>query len=477
MEALLGIDLGTSGVKALVLARDGTVLGEAEADHPVDSPRPGWAETDPGRWWSAAVRAVGDALARAEAGTAGGVEVAGVGLDGQMHGLVLAEADGTPVRPALLWADQRAAGPVARWSELARGERDRLANPPAPGMTGPLLRWITEHEPAAARRARWALLPKDWLRLRLTGRASTEPSDASATLLWDMPAGTWSGAALAAAGASGALLPPVVRSGAAAGTLTGPAAAALGLAAGVPVAGGAGDTPAALLATGLRPGQAQVTVGSGAQIVTPAEEPTPVPGVHVYRTAEDAGWYRMAAVQNAGLALNWVRGLLGADWAELYGSCRNGEPGAGGVTFVPHLTGERTPVLDASATGTLSGLRLASGRTALLRAAAEGVALSLRHAATALPGGLPESVRLLGGGTRDPAFRQLLADVLGVRLVPTGLRSASALGAAVLAARAAGLPDPRIAPAEEPAVPPGEHAAAYGEVFERYLALLPASSR
>ncbi|WP_267887182.1 FGGY-family carbohydrate kinase, partial [Thermobifida halotolerans] len=250
------------------------------------------------------------------------------------------------------------------------------------------------------------------------------------------------------------------------------AAAELGLPSGIPVAAGAGDTPAALLAAGLAPGQVQITVGSGAQIVTGAAEPAPVPGVHVYRTAEKAGWYRMAAVQNAGLALDWVRALLGATWEELYAAVE-GAPDSGGVVFLPHLTGERTPALGVS--GALSGLRLATGRTEILRAAVEGVAFTLRHAATLLPDGLPPTVRLTGGGARDPRLRALLADVLGVELHPVRLRSASALGAAQLAARAAALEMARPRPHRDPVVRPTDRSEIYNVKFQRYLEQLDTS--
>ncbi|GLU48522.1 xylulokinase [Nocardiopsis ansamitocini] len=464
-DALLGIDLGTSGVKALVVATDGTVLAEADAAHPVSAPAHGWAETDPKEWWTACVGAVHAALARA-----GHPRIVAIGLDGQMHGLVLASADGTPVRPALLWADQRATGELVRWRGLSAAEQTRLANPLTPGMLGPLLSWTARHEPAALAAARWALLPKDWLRLHLTNNAATDPSDASATLLWDMPANTWSSAAIDAAGVPGRLLPPVRSSAKSSGELAPEAAAELGLNAGTPVAVGAGDTPAALHATGLRAQQAQLTVGSGAQLVLLTDTPAAVEGVNVYRTAAATGWYRMAAVQNAGIALEWVRGLLGADWTELYDAAAVGEPGAGKTLFVPHLTGERTPVLDPLATGVLSGLRLGTDRAAVLRAALEGVALSVRHAATALPGGLPASVRLAGGGARHPAFRRLLADVLGVELVPITLRSASGLGAALLAADAVGLSVPAPALGLDLPVRPGPDRAAYDDVFAAYTA-------
>ncbi len=462
-EALLGVDLGTSGVKAVVVDHRAGVLGEAEAAYPVRAPRPGWAETDPADWWRATVEAVRRALA-----AAGNPRVAAVGVDGQMHGLVLARADGVPVRLALLWADRRATAELRAWHALAEADRRALANPLVPGMTGPLLAWVARHEPHVLAEARWALLPKDWLRLRLTGRAATEPSDASATLLWDVPADTWSEAALRAAGAED-LLAPLVASDETAGGLSAGAAEELGLAAGTAVAAGAGDTPAALLAAGLAEGGAQLSIGSGAQIVTASRDAGAVAGVHVYRTAERTGWYRMAAVQNAGVALEWVRALLGATWEEVYAAAA-GEPEEGGVVFLPHLTGERTPALGR--VGALSGLRLDTGRTEILRAAVEGVAFTVRHAAALLPGGLPPAVRLAGGGARDPRFRALLADVLGVELHPVRLRSASALGAARLAARAAGEPMARPRPQRDPVVRPTHRKEIYDVKFRRYLTRL-----
>ncbi|AAZ55611.1 putative sugar kinase protein [Thermobifida fusca YX] len=460
-DAWLGVDLGTSGVKVVVVDSESAVVGEGEASYPVRSPRPGWAESDPGDWWEATVAAVRQALA-----AAGQPRIRAVGVDGQMHGLVLAREDAMPLRSALLWADRRAAAELAAWRGLADTEREALANPLVPGMTGPLLAWIARHEPRLLAEARWALLPKDWLRLRLTGKAATDPSDASATLLWDVPADTWSLPALRAAQLPADLLPPLAASDDVAGVLTGDAAAELGMDPGTPVAVGAGDTPAALLATAAGEEQAQLTVGSGAQIVAATTDPSPVPGVHVYRTAERAGWYRMAAVQNVGVVVEWVRTLLGATWEEVYAAAGE-EPDRGGVVFLPHLTGERTPVLGM--TGVLAGLRLDTDRTAVLRAAVEGVAFTIRHAAMMLPGGLPPVVRLAGGGSRDPRFRALLANVLGVELRPVRLRSASAVGAAHLAARAVGAGVARPELHYEPVVSPTHHKEIYDVKFEVYL--------
>jgi FGGY family of carbohydrate kinases, N-terminal domain len=251
--ALLGMDLGTSGAKAVLLGADGRLLAEAEAGYPVDSPHPGWAETDPPAWWRAVATAV-----RAARDRAGGVDVAAVGVDGQMHGLVLTDAAGRPLRPALLWADARAVEETAAWRRLPEPRRAALANPIVPGMTGPLLRWVARHEPRTYQRARWALLAKDWIRHRLTGTAATDPSDASATLLWDLPADRWAHDVAAEVGVEAELLPPVVASAALAGTLRPDAAKALGLRAGIPVAAGAAD-----------PAEVQLSVGTGGQIVRP----------------------------------------------------------------------------------------------------------------------------------------------------------------------------------------------------------------
>jgi xylulokinase len=466
-QALLGIDLGTSGVKAILLGGDGRPLAEAAAGYPVVSPQPGWAETDPAAWWRAVATAV-----RGARDQAGGAQVAAVGIDGQMHGLVLTDAAGRPLRPALLWADARAVEEAAAWRRLPEARRAALANPIVPGMTGPLLRWVARHEPRTYQRARWALLPKDWVRHRLTGTPATDPSDASATLLWDLPADRWAQDVAAAVGVDAELLPPVVGSGAPAGTLRPDAADALGLPAGVPVAAGAADTAAALLATGLAdPAEVQLSVGTGGQIVRPVSRPAPVhePRTHLYRAAAPDRWYAMAAVQNAGLALDWVRRTLQASWPELYGAARARPPGALGVTFVPYLSGERTPVLRSDARGAWVGLGLAADRATLLQAAVEGVAFALRHALEALPGPRPDRLRLAGGGSLDPGFRAVLADVLHAELRPVEVRSASAIGAALLAATAAGLPPPAIPLGTGEPIGPSARAAAYHEAFDRYV--------
>ena len=305
-----------------------------------------------------------------------------------MHGLVLTSADGEALRPALLWADSRATGALAAYRRLAPAALARLANPLAPGMTGPLLMWVAEHEPETYRDARWALAPKDWLRARLTGEIHAEPSDASASLLYDVPGDRWDLDVVGALGLDATLLAPVLPSaGAPAGHLTAAAAAELGLPAGIPVAAGAGDTAAAALGSGIGPGDVQLTVGTGAQVLRLMAAPVSRAdaGVNLYRSATPDGWYQMGATLSAGLSLNWVREVMNASWAELYASAdRPGRPHD--PVFVPHLSGERTPYCDPALRGSWTALSLADDRTSLLRGALEGTAFAIRDALDALLG-------------------------------------------------------------------------------------------
>jgi xylulokinase len=319
-------------------------------------------------------------------------------------------------------------------------------------MTGPLLMWVAEHEPGTYRDARWALAPKDWLRARLTGEIHAEPSDASASLLYDVPGDRWDLDVVGALGLDAGLLAPLLPSaGAPAGHLTAAAAAELGLPAGIPVAAGAGDTAAAALGSGIGPGDVQLTVGTGAQVLRLLAAPASRAdaGVNLYRSATPDGWYQMGATLSAGLSLNWVREVMNASWAELYASA--GRPGRPhDPIFVPHLSGERTPYCDPALRGSWTALSLADDRTSLLRGALEGTAFAIRDALDALLGedgpgegrpgeGRPARLRLAGGGTLAAGWRQLLADVLGLPLYAVDVPAASGRGAALLGAHAAGL--------------------------------------
>lgn len=435
---LLGIDLGTGSVKALLLATDGTVLGEAASSYPVHAPHPGWAESDPADWWSAVAIAVRTVVKdRAD-------RIQAIGLSGQMHGVVLADEEGTPLRSAILWADTRSSGMLDAYRSLDAGMQNRLANPIAAGMAGPSLLWLREHEPDVYTAARWALQPKDWLRLRLTGVAVAEPSDASGTLLYDLLSDCWAIEIMEDLKLRADWLAKLMPSSSIAGYLTAVASEYLGLPVNLPIVAGAADTAAAAFGNALLvPGSVQLTIGSGAQIVTPRSQPIVDPQcrTHLYRAAVPDQWYTLAAIQNAGLALEWVRSILGLSWSQVYTEAFSVPPGCEGLTFLPYLTGERTPHLDPHARGGWVGLGRHHTRAHLMRAALEGVAFSLRQGleAIAVTGVIATELRLAGGGTLETAWKQLLADVLRIPLYTSTVAAASARGAAILAGMGIGV--------------------------------------
>ena len=481
---LLGLDLGSSSLKALLLDLDGRVLAERSAGYPTRSPAPGWAEQDPDDWWAAAGAATRAALADAPE-----ADVVGVGLSGQMHTFVLLDAAGAVVRPAITWMDTRAAGllPDVAATIDAAGLRGELANPVVLGLTLPPLAWLREREPEALARARTLLLAKDALRYRLTGEAGSEPTDASATLMFDVAHRQWSTATLGAFGLDPTLMPELGEPGAAAGRLTPDAARHLGLRPGIPVAFGAGDQQAAAVGTGtVRPGQAQLMVGTGAQALVVDDAPPVgvVAGVHAF--CHVRGWLRQASVNNAGVALDWARTLFGLSWDELYGALGDAAP-ATAPLFLPYLTGERAPLMKGHARGGWLGVEPGHDRAALARAAVAAVAVGIAGGLLSLPahagqGSLPghagRRVRAAGGGLRNPAFAQAVADASGATLELLDATGASAVGAALLGGVACGaFVDLDAAVARAPAAvaatvaPRSERSAAWVALRERIHAL------
>jgi xylulokinase len=432
---LLGLDIGTGSAKAVLLDDNGNTVAEAGAAYSVDAPHPGWGETPPSVWWEALT----DSVNRLPSMARGAVKA--IGLSGQMHGVVLTDATGKPLRPAILWRDNRAVDCVARYPA---GAERRVGNPISAGMAGPVLLWLMHYERELFNKARWALQPKDWLRFKLTGEVSTEPSDASATLLADSD-GRWDDVLLAELGVRRDLLPEVAGSAEVSGQLTSAAAHALGVARGIPIAGGAGDTAAAAFGSGLyRDGTAQLTTGSGAQIVVmQGSRPAFSPCLNAYRSASTGSlprWYVLAAMQNAGVALEWVRSTLGLSWAGAYERAFAPDVKTSNAMFLPYLTGERTPWMDANAHGAWVGLSPTDDAGSLMRAAFLGVAFSLRAGLDALHehGVKFERLRLAGGGSVHASWQRLLIDVLDIPLDAVTCPNASARGAALLGGVAAG---------------------------------------
>jgi xylulokinase len=453
-DALLGIDVGTTGIKALLCrAEDGAVLATGFAGYPLQHPHPGWAEQDPADWWRACGEAVRACVAAAEAAGVAPTSVRAVGLSGQMHGAVLLDEHQAVLRPCIIWADQRSG---AECDEIhARVGKRRLieltGNPALTGFTAAKALWVRNHEPDVFARARLLLLPKDYIRLLMTGEAAMERSDAAGTNLLDVRTGEWSREVLAALDLPTDLVPVVRGSTDICGTLTAEAAAHLGLPAGIPVAGGGADNACGAVGTGVvATGLALVSIGTSGVVLAPAGEPridtsAETPRLHTFAHAVPRTWYLMGVTQAAGLSLRWARDTIGGGPATAYDTlvaeAATVEPGADGVLFLPYLQGERTPHLDPLASGAWLGLTAAHGRGHLLRAVLEGVAYSLKDGFTLLAEqGLPlEELRLTGGGARSGVWAQIFADVLERPITMLATDEGPAFGAALIAGTAAGV--------------------------------------
>lgn len=443
MTLLLGIDIGTSSAKAaLVDAETAQVLASAAREVAIHTPQPGRAEQRPDDWVEAATEACAEVVA--ESGISPG-DVAGIGFSGQMHGTVLVGADGRPVRPAIIWADGRSGAQASALAAESAGlpADVRLPGPPVTGFMGPTLRWLAEHEPESLARARTALLPKDYVRLCLTGGAVSEPSDAASTWLFDVRRGAWSPALLGLCHVPAGLMPPLVGSAEVVGGLRAGVAEQMGLPAGVSVVAGCADQPAQALGYGLiDPATDLVTIGTGGQVFHPLAAPLADPAgrLHVFNHAAPGRWYALAAILAAGLSLRWLRDTLGLThrpdaYAYLSALAAEVPPGAEGLIFLPYLAGERTPHMDPQASGAFVGLRLHHGPGHLARAVMEGVALAMADClAVVAEVGEPAAAAIASGGAAtSPVWRQIQADVYGMPLLLAEREAPACVGAALLA--------------------------------------------
>jgi xylulokinase len=470
VSALVGLDVGTSGVKALALAPDGSVLAAAEREYQLSMPRAGWAEQDPEDWR----RAAEGALAALDVD-----DVAGIGLTGQMHGLVALDADRRVLRPAILWNDQRTAAECRELEE--RVGLDRLValtgNRALPGFTAPKLLWLRTHEPDVFERIAQVLLPKDYVRLALTGTPATDVADASGTLLLDVAARRWSDEVLAALELPAAWLPPVLESPSVSAETDG----------GVPVAAGAGDQAAGALGVGVtEPGPVSVVLGTSGVVFAA------LPGVatdaearaHVFCHAVPGTWHAMGVMLSAAGSLQWLRDTAapGEPFAALVAEAERWPPGAEGLVFLPYLAGERTPHVDPGARGAFTGLSLRHDRGALVRAVLEGVAYGLRDSLEILRalGCRPDVGRVSGGGARSDLWLRIVASVLGLPLERTEVEEGAAYGAALLGGVAGGaFADVHEAVAacvrvRDTIEPDPEWERVYAEGYGRYRSLYPA---
>jgi xylulokinase len=450
---LLGLDVGTTGSRALLIAEDGRLLAEATQPHtPFASPRAGWAEQDPDDWWRASRQAIGAAIADARVPPEA---IRAVGLAGQMHGAVLLDAGHRVVRPALIWCDQRTAGQCDRLTaQVGRARLLELTlNPALTGFTLPKLLWVRDHEPEAWAQTRRVLLPKDYVRLRLTGEHATDVTDASGTLLFDVAARRWSPDMVAACDLPRGLLPAALESADVSGRVSAEGSRATGLAPGTPVVAGAGDQAANAVGIGIvRPGSVSATIGTSGVVFAATARPVADPHgrLHTFCHAMPDRWHVMGVTQAAGLSLRWFRETFGvasgeADGTDPYDAlCEEAAvagPGADGLLWAPYLMGERTPHLDPEARGMLAGLAAHHRRPHVIRAILEGVAFSLRDSLAILEDlSIPmSSVRLGGGGARSPLWRQIQADVYGRPVDLPAVQEGAAYGAALLAGVGAGV--------------------------------------
>lgn len=501
--AFLGIDVGTSGCKAILIDAGGRVLAEAVHDYPLSTPRPLWSEQSPEDWWSAAVRSIRGVLAAAgsAAGSAArslGGTVDAIGLTGQMHGLVLLDDAGRVLRPAILWNDQRTAAECRELTErIGAGAVLRLTgNPLLPGFTAPKIEWVRKHEPAVLTRTSRILLPKDYLRYRLSGEYFTEVSDASGTSLFDVGRRTWSPEMLDALGVKSAWLAPATESIVASTKISTAAAVATGLAAGTPIVGGGGDQAAQAVGAGVvHEGTVAVTLGTSGVVFAPMNSyrPEPQGRLHAFCHAVPGKWHLMGVMLSAAGSLRWYRDALcaaehlvaqqaGRDvYEELVGAAAKIPAGADGLVFLPYLCGERTPHPDPLARGALVGLTLRHTKAHLTRAVIEGVSFGLRDALELMRGlGVaPREIRVSGGGAKSSLWRQILADVFQLDIVRSNVAQGAAFGAAILAAVGVkALPGVEAAAhtivREMDRTRPGADVARYDAMYRRYTALYPA---
>ena len=465
-----GLDVGTSGVKGLALDAEGEVIAAAQAAYPLSTPRPGWAEQDPEDWWRA-----GEAVLERLRAAAGPPQ--GIGLSGQMHGLVALDSEDRVLRPAILWNDQRTAA-ECRQIESTLGLARLIAltgNRALPGFTAPKLLWLRNNEPDVFARIARIALPKDYVRLRLCGEHATDVADASGTLLLDVAGRRWSEEVLGALELDPAWLPRVLESPQVSGAT----------ADGVPVAAGAGDQAAGALGVGVdRAGPVSVVLGTSGVVFAALQRyaSDPQARVHAFCHAVPGAWHAMGVMLSAAGSLQWLQSILDVDYDVLTSEAATWPPASEGLVFLPYLAGERTPHADPDARGSYTGLSLRHDRGALVRALLEGVAFGLRDSLDLIAelGGPPALGRVSGGGARSAEWLRILASVLELPLERVAVQDAAAFGAALLGGVAGGV-WPDVPAAVAATVRPGEliepvpeWIGPYRDARERFRALYPA---
>jgi xylulokinase len=485
MKFFLGIDISTTATKALLIDRDGVVLAVAASEYTYATPHPLWSEQDPELWWQAACISIRSVLRE------GGIspdEIGGVGLTGQMHGLTPLDAQGEVLRPAILWNDQRTGAEceqirqIVGWKRLVR----ITGNDALTGFTAPKILWMKNHEPDLFARLAHILLPKDYIRYKLTGEYATDRAGASGTILFDLARRDWSEEILSELGILPEWLPTTYEGSQKTGEISSTASGATGLSPGIPVFGGGGDQAAAAVGTGaVLEGIVSLSLGTSGVVFASSENPIidPEGRLHAFCHAAPGLWHVMGVMLSAAGSLRWYRDALQPDlsFEDLISPATLIPAGSEGLIFLPYLTGERTPHPDPLARGAFIGLTVRHTLNHMTRALLEGVAFGLRDSFELMKEiGLPEikQVRITGGGAKSPLWRQILADTLGVELVTVSSVEGAAYGAALLAATGAGI-FPNIASACSSVIQitgstePGPQRSVYQEIYPLYRKLYP----
>ena len=453
MSHLMGIDVGTTGVKVLIIDENGTVCASSVEEYPLSTPHPNWAEQNPEDWWDATIKAIRNVLEKS-----GGASVEGIGLSGQMHGAVFIDRDGKVLRPCIMWCDQRTAKQCVYITETVGEDRlfELTCNPALTGFTAPKIVWVKEEENEVFRKAYKILLPKDYIRFLLTGVFATEVSDASGTVLFDVKKRRWSKEMLSALEIPEDLMPEVFESPEVSGRISAEASSLTGLAGGTPVVGGGGDQAAGAVGNGIvREGIISSTIGTSGVVFASCDEVRVEPGrrLHTFCHAVPGKWHLMGVMLSAGGSLRWLRDAIcheevreakekGIDPYDIMTEeASQAPPGCEGLIFLPYLSGERTPYPDPDARGVFFGLTLRHKKEHLIRSVMEGIAYGLRDSLELMKGigARMSEVRASGGGARSSLWRQIQADVNNLEMQVISVDEGPAFGVALLAGVGVGI--------------------------------------
>ncbi len=479
--SVLGIDLGTSGCKTVLVSRTGAILATATAEYPLSTPKPLWSEQDPHHWWKGLVESVKAVLAKCP-----GETIEGIGIGGQMHGATLLDKNDQVLRPAILWNDGRCEAECAELHQRVPSLIKETGNRALVGFTAPKLLWVQKHEPKVWKQVRTVLLPKDYLRFRLTGEKVAEMSDGAGMLLMDVAHRRWSKKVLKAVGIDESFLGRLIEGTEISGRVTEAAAKELGIPVGVPVVGGAGDQAAGAVGAGCtKPGQVTIAIGTSGVVfaTTKGYAPDKLGRVHSFCHALPGTWHQMGVMLSAAGSMQWYRDTFfpGADFGDLVAEAAQAPIGAEGLTFLPYLTGERTPLCDAKARGAFIGLTRLHTRAHLTRAVLEGICAGLTDSLALIraSGTIVKEATATGGATRSDLWMQILADLGNVTIVlREGADAGPALGGARLALIGACGVKPTVACAPGKVVktfkPSAKAVKAYAPVKARFAALYPA---